>query len=42
MDQAQCRRFFERPATVSQRQYEALRAYFIEGMPSAEAAHCLT
>ena len=38
MDQAQCRRFFERPATASQRQYEALRAYFIAGMPSAEAA----
>src|SRR6516164_4155183 len=34
-----CRGFFERPETPSQRQYEALRAYFLEGLPSAEAAH---
>jgi hypothetical protein len=33
-----CRGFFEKPATPSQRQYEALRAYFLEGLPSAEAA----
>jgi hypothetical protein len=38
MDLMECRRFFERPATPSQRQYEALRAYFIEGLASAEAA----
>jgi hypothetical protein len=38
MDATRSRRFFERPATASQRQYEALRAYFIEGLPSAEAA----
>ena len=38
MDLTECRRFFERPATPSQRQYEALRAYFIEGLPSAEVA----
>jgi hypothetical protein len=38
MDLTECRRFFERPATPSQRQYEALRAYFIEGLPSTEAA----
>lgn len=38
MDATQSRRFFERPATASHRQYEALRAYFIEGLPSAEAA----
>ena len=38
MDLTECRRFFERPATPSQRQYEALRAYFIEGLASAEAA----
>ena len=34
----ECRRFFERPATPNQRQYEALRAYFIEGIASAEVA----
>ena len=38
MDLRECRRFFERPATPSQRQYEALRAYFIEGLPSAQVA----
>ena len=38
MDLIECRRFFERPQTSSQRQYEALRAYFIEGIASAEAA----
>ena len=34
----ECRRFFEPPATPNQRQYEALRAYFIEGIASAEVA----
>ena len=38
MDLMECRRFFERPATPNQRQYEALRAYFIEGIASAEVA----
>ena len=38
MDLTECRRFFERPATPSQRQYEALRAYFVEGLASAEVA----
>ena len=38
MDLTDCRRFFEKPATPSQRQYEALRAYFIEGLASAEVA----
>jgi len=38
MDLTECRRFFERPATPSQRQYEALRAYFVEGIASAEVA----
>lgn len=38
MDLTECRRFFERPATPGQRQYEALRAYFIEGLASAAAA----
>jgi transposase len=32
------RRFFQRPKAAKQRQYEALRAYFFEGLPSAEAA----
>jgi hypothetical protein len=34
----ECRRFFAKPATPSQRQYEALRAYFVEQLPSAEVA----
>ena len=38
MDLMECRRFFERPATPSQRQYEALRAYFVEGIASPEVA----
>ena len=29
---------FLQPATSTHRQYEALRAYFVEGLPSAEAA----
>src|SRR5260370_1382994 len=33
-----CQRFFEQPATARQRQYEALRAYFLEEVPAAEAA----
>ena len=33
-----CRRFFTEPATARQRQYEALRAFFVERLPSAEAA----
>ena len=33
-----CRRFFTAPASAKQRQYEALRAYFVEDRPSAEAA----
>jgi transposase len=33
-----CRRFFVEPATARQRQYEALRAFFAEGLRSAEAA----
>src|SRR5271155_1019980 len=33
-----CRRFFEQPATARQRQYEALRAYFLAGTPSADVA----
>lgn len=33
-----CRRFFTEPATPRQRQYEALRAYYLEGQPSTEVA----
>ncbi len=32
------RRFFLEPHTPKQRQYEALRAYFVEGLPSQDAA----
>lgn len=34
----ECRRFFIEPASPRQRQYEALRAYFVEGRPSKEVA----
>jgi transposase len=34
-----CRRFFADPATPRQRQYEALRAFYLEELPSAEVAH---
>ncbi len=37
-DLTQCRRFFDEPATPRQRQYEALRAYFLNQLSSAEAA----
>jgi transposase len=37
-DLTECRRFFQAPATPRQRQYEALRAFFLEGLASAEAA----
>jgi transposase len=33
-----CRRFFAKPVTVHQRQYEALRAFYVDGLPSAEVA----
>jgi transposase len=33
-----CQRFFVKPATPRQRQYEALRAFYLEGLPSAECA----
>jgi Transposase DDE domain len=33
------RRVFLEPASATHRQYEALRAYFVEGLGSAEAAH---
>ena len=31
-------RVFLEPSNATHRQYEALRAYFVEGLPSAEAA----
>jgi transposase len=34
----ECRRFFGEPSSPRQRQYEALRAFYVEGAPSAEAA----
>jgi transposase len=34
----QCQQFFTEPATTRQRQYEALRAFYLEGQPSAEVA----
>src|SRR3990172_7248580 len=37
-DITECRRFFAQPSTPRQRMYEALRAYFLEGHPSQEAA----
>ena len=37
-DLTQCRRFFLEPASPRQRQYEALRAYFVEASSSDEAA----
>src|SRR6266446_9347179 len=33
-----CRKLFAAPATARQRQYEALRAFYLEGLPTAEAA----
>jgi hypothetical protein len=33
-----CERFFADPSTTRQRQYEALRAFYLEHLPSAEAA----
>ena len=33
-----CKRFFRDPRSPKQRQYEALRAYFLEGRPSADVA----
>jgi transposase len=37
-DLSDCRGFFLTPASAKQRQYEALRAYFVEGRPSREVA----
>src|SRR6266581_672185 len=37
-DITQCRRFFEEPGQPRQRMYEALRAYFLEGLSSQVVA----
>ena len=37
-DITECRRFFGEPGSPRQRQYEALRAFYVECLPSAEAA----
>jgi Transposase DDE domain len=34
-----CRRFFEEPASARQRQYEALRAYFLDQLATTHVAH---
>jgi hypothetical protein len=34
----ECRRFFAEPASARQRQYEALRAFYMEELPSSEVA----
>jgi hypothetical protein len=38
MDDTPCRRFFREPSGPLQRQYEALRAVFLDGLPQKEAA----
>lgn len=37
-DLTACRRFFLEPANPKQRQYEALRAYYVDGLSGADAA----
>jgi hypothetical protein len=37
-DISECRSFFLQPRTPKQRIYEALRAFFVEGLPSRQAA----
>ena len=38
MDDELCRQFFLQPQETSQRRYEALRAFFLDGLPLAEVA----
>ena len=38
MDDTPCRRFFQEPRGPRQRQYEALRAVFLDGLPQKETA----
>jgi hypothetical protein len=33
-----CEQFFAEPSTARQRQYEALRAFYLEHLPSTEVA----
>jgi transposase len=37
-DLTECKRFFLKPGHPKQRQYEAIRAFFVEGLPSYKAA----
>jgi transposase len=37
-DLSDCRKFFLTPVSAKQRQYEALRAYFVDGRPSRDVA----
>jgi predicted DNA-binding protein (UPF0251 family) len=38
MDDAACRQYFTEPTQVYHRQYEALRAVFVDGRPQREVA----
>jgi DNA-directed RNA polymerase specialized sigma24 family protein len=38
MDDSSCREFFSQPTNLYQRQYEALRAVFVEGRPPKDVA----
>jgi len=38
MDDQLCRQFFLQPQETFQRRYEALRAYFLDGLPLAQVA----
>jgi hypothetical protein len=38
MDDSLCQRFFQLPASPAQRQYEALRAVFFDGLSQKDAA----
>jgi hypothetical protein len=38
LTEAQASRFFRDPQSTTHRQYEALRAYFVDGLPSSEVA----
>ncbi len=38
MDDILCQNFFNHPACPAQRQYEALRAVFLDGLPQKDAA----
>ena len=40
MDDTPCQRFFREPSVPLHRQYEALRAVFLDGLSQKEAADC--